>query len=154
MLTHVLSNGICTLRGMDLRQSNEAVATKPQGGEVVLIAPSPKQNDTAIITAKPESGQLVDKVIIRDKAGKQLPVTKQSDGTFTCQQPAGDVTIEVIFVPTVIFTDLKEKAFYLDAVQWAVANGITSGIQSILYERTDRYIPPPCFGINQSIFPS
>lgn len=76
MLTHVLSNGICTLCGMDLRQSNEVVVTKPQGGEVVLSTTSPKQNDTVIITAKPESGKVVDKVIVRDEAGKQIPVTK------------------------------------------------------------------------------
>ena len=41
--------------------------------------------------------------------------------------PAGDVTIEPVFVWENPFVDVAEGTFYIDAVEWALKNGITEG---------------------------
>lgn len=59
--------------------------------------PNPETGDNVTITVIPDEGKVVDKVTVKDANGQEIPVTDNGDGSYTYEQPAGDVTIEVTF---------------------------------------------------------
>ena len=97
------------------------------------------------LTASPDEGWLVSGVTVTDKNGNAVTVTKNEDGTFSFTMPSGAVTVNPVFekskgpdasdapessdVPDAgkVFEDVPEDAWYRDAVQWAVENGVTTG---------------------------
>ena len=86
------------------------------------------------ITTDPDKGYEVGEITVTDKNGKPVEVIDNGDGTFTYVQPAGKVTIEVEYVPAVSgFTDVAEESYYYNAVNWAAANGITSGTSATTF---------------------
>lgn len=72
------------------------VEDKP-GGDVVIDNPNPETGEEVTITPDPDDGKVVDKVIVKDENGNEIPVKDNGDGTYTYEQPDGDVTIEVTF---------------------------------------------------------
>ncbi len=72
------------------------VEDKP-GGDVVIDNPNPETGDDVTITPDPDDGKVVDRVIVKDENGNEIPVKDNGDGTYTYEQPDGDVTIEVTF---------------------------------------------------------
>ncbi len=72
------------------------VEDKP-GGDVVIDNPNPETGEDVTITPDPDDGKVVDKVIVKDEDGNEIPVIDNGDGTYTYEQPDGDVTIEVTF---------------------------------------------------------
>ena len=67
------------------------------GGEVVIDNPTPEAGDDVTITPDPDDGKVVDQVVVKDEDGNEIPVIDNGDGTYTYEQPDGDVTIEVTF---------------------------------------------------------
>lgn len=105
---------------------------KSDNGTVSVSPAAPKQGDKVTITAKPNDGYAVDAVTVIDESGKAVAVTKNSDGTYSFTQPNGKVTVSATFKeaekPAAAgFTDVRARTYFYDAVQWAVANGITQG---------------------------
>ena len=67
------------------------------GGDVVIDNPNPEAGDDVTITPNPDDGKVVDKVVVNDEDGNEIPAKDNGDGTYTYEQPDGDVTIEVTF---------------------------------------------------------
>lgn len=70
---------------------------EPTGGDVEIDKPDPETGDKVTITPDPDNGKEVDKVVVKDEDGNEIPVKDNGDGTYTYEQPDGDVTIEVTF---------------------------------------------------------
>jgi len=80
----------------------------PEGGQVESDKDNPTMGEQVTITVKPDEGKEVTDVTVTDKDGKEIEVTNNGDGTYTYEQPAGDVKVEVEFrwkSYKVIFTD-------------------------------------------------
>ncbi|MBO5257989.1 MAG: S-layer homology domain-containing protein, partial [Clostridia bacterium] len=75
----------------------EVKVPETEEGDVEVDNETPKKGDKVTITVTPEPGKEVEDVIVKDENGNKLPVTENKDGTYSYEQPAGDVTIEVIF---------------------------------------------------------
>ena len=92
------------------------------------------------ITAKPDEGYEVDAVTVKDADGKDVPVTKNADGTYSFTMPEGQVTIDATFrdahepcardetCPLNIFTDLDPSRWYHDGIEYCWENGLMVGV--------------------------
>ncbi|MBR5311380.1 MAG: InlB B-repeat-containing protein [Clostridia bacterium] len=67
------------------------------GGTIKTDNETPIMGDKVTITVAPDTGKEVEKVVVKDENGSEIPVTENDDGTYTYEQPAGDVTITVEF---------------------------------------------------------
>lgn len=77
---------------------------------------------------------MLDEIIVTDKNGDEIELEFKRDGTYTFEQPSGEVTIEGKFKEIVLpFEDVSNKAYYAEAVLWAVENGITTGVTPTLF---------------------
>ena len=83
-----------------------------------MIAP---KGTPVTLTPQPDSGYVFQSITLTDANGLETTVT---DLTFP--MPAGINRVTATFVPKE-FDDVKPDAWYHDAVQWAVINGITEG---------------------------
>ena len=106
------------------------VVSQPAEGGTVAVSPqAPAQGVTVTITPRPEDGYEVGGVSVTDRIGNPVAVKDNGNGTYSFTQPAGAVTVNVTFADKtqLAFTDVSADAYYYDAVQWAVKNGITYG---------------------------
>jgi len=83
--------------------------TQPDGGAAETNPKNPVMGEKVTITVTPDEGKEVDKVVVKDENGEEVPVTKNEDGTYSYEQPAGDVTITV---------ELKVKTYTVNFVDW------------------------------------
>jgi len=83
--------------GTDPTPGNDVTVNDPEDGDVEISDENPETGDTVTITPVPDEGKEVDKVIVKDEDGNEIPVTDNGDGTYSYVQPDGDVTIKVIF---------------------------------------------------------
>ena len=89
----VTENGVLLVNFAEA--SYDVTITQPSGGTVTTDNPNPIEGDKVTITVTPDEGKEVDRVIVKDETGNEIPVTESSDGTYSYEQPAGDVTIKV-----------------------------------------------------------
>lgn len=111
-----------------------SVTTPAADNGTVTVSPKNASKGTTVtITVKPDDGYELDELIVTDKNGDELKLTDKGNGKFTFTMPGSKVEIEASFVeieePIVVpeFTDVPADAYYADAVEWAVKNGITIG---------------------------
>lgn len=98
-----------------------------QNGSVSAQPQKAAAGDTVTLTVKPDEGYKLDKLTVTDGSGKTIPVTA-ADGKYTFVMPDSRVTVTVVFVKNeTVFTDVPAAAYYAEAVEWAVARGITAG---------------------------
>ena len=120
--------------------SYQITAPTTANGTVTITPKSAKSGEKVTITAKPDDGYTVGSVTVTDSNGKSVTVTDNGDGTYSFTMPSGKVTVDVTFVedsaepdepdeptPSIQFSDVPAGAYYYDAVQWAVTDGITYG---------------------------
>lgn len=101
--------------------------SKDPDGSVSLSKTSAAKGDKVTITVKLERHYEVDEVIVRDSKGKQLAGKDNGDGTFTFEMPADKVTVEPSFSWVNPFVDVKDSAYYVDAVEWMLKREVTQG---------------------------
>ena len=65
------------------------------GGKAEILPEAPAEGDEVIVAVTPDEGYEVDKVIVKDKDGNEIPVIENGDGTYSFIQPEGKVTVEV-----------------------------------------------------------
>lgn len=81
---------------------------QPEDGKVETDNDCPTEGEDVTVTVTPDEGMDVADVIVRDENDNEIPVTDNGDGTYTYEQPAGNVSVDVSFcVKTykVIFVD-------------------------------------------------
>ena len=113
----------------------DVAVKQAEGGKVAVTPSSAKKGDEVTITATPDKGQEVRSVTVTTKDGKKVKVTKgDKANTWTFEMPGGDVTVSLTFgcdggelCPTHGFDDVDADAWYHDAVDWAVEEGLLSG---------------------------
>ena len=99
---------------------------KTENGTVTASAETAEEGETITLTVKAETGYVL-KTLTAAAEGKDLTLTAGKNGTYTFTMPAADVTVTAVF-EKISFADVKSGSYCYDAVQWAVAKGITLGM--------------------------
>ena len=107
-------------------------------GKVTVSPSSASSGRTVTITVKPDEGYELDYLTVTDKSGDEIELTDKGDGRYTFTMPRSKVTIEASFVeidhrdtcPAADFRDVDEDAWYHEAVDYALDNGLMSGVSS------------------------
>ena len=102
--------------------------TQTENGTVSTSPSYPEKDDKVTITATPEEGYKVVTVTVVDKNGNPVQVSSEGNGKYSYQQPEGSVTITVDFVWDNPFSDVKEGAWYYEAVQYVQLHGLMEGL--------------------------
>ena len=101
-----------------------------RNGSVSVETQKAAAGDTVTLTVKPDQGYTLDTLTVIDQNGKETPVTEKN-GKYTFIMPGSKVTVKAIFKSEqseeMVFTDVPADAYYAEAVEWAVARGITAG---------------------------
>ena len=105
----------------------ESTVSEDADGTVTFSKASAKKGDVVTITVTPDRYYKTSGVIVKDASGRMIAVTDNGNGTFTFQMPDSKVTVEPVFSWDNPFGDVAEDTYYTPAVEWAVANGVTSG---------------------------
>ena len=104
------------------------------GGKLIVSPERAAEGTKVTITAKPDEGYKAETPVVKDKNGKEFPVTQNADGTWSFIMPDGEVTVTGTFVEDKApetgekFVDVPKDAWYHDDVYWAVDKGITLGV--------------------------
>lgn len=106
-----------------------------ENGSVDVSPANPAEGGKVTIRPIPERGYKVDDVIVTDKNGNPIQVTDNGDGTYSFIQPAGRVTISVVYVcdgltelcPSHSYADVDTAQWYHLAVDFVVENGFMNG---------------------------
>lgn len=99
-------------------------------------------------TVTPDDGYVLDELTITTKAGKDVELKDNGDGTYTFTMPGSSITISATFVedseptpdpePTTpvaeIFTDIEPGSWYEEVVQFAYDKGIMTGTSDTTFE--------------------
>ncbi|MBQ2910884.1 MAG: S-layer homology domain-containing protein, partial [Clostridia bacterium] len=110
------------------------VIEETDNGKLIVTPEEPSKGDEVVITPVPDPGYMLDKIIVTDKNDEEIETEFNRDGTYSFEQPAGEVTIDAEFKKIVLpFEDVSDKAYYAEAVLWAVENGITTGVTPTLF---------------------
>ena len=113
-------------------EANKITVTTPENGTVSADLNSAKEGSIVTITVKPDEGYVLDKLIVTDAKGNGLKVTAKGNNKYSFVMPDSKVTIKATFVlinhPCKNFSDLSMDAWYHDAVDYALANGLMNGV--------------------------
>ena len=106
------------------------------GGTVKVRPSSANQGVKVTITATPNAGYELDRLTVTTSKGETIAVSSIGNNQYTFTMPASRVTVDAVFVradtPTtpstgMNFVDVPANAYYYNAVNWALANGVTAG---------------------------
>jgi len=75
---------------------NVAVQTA-ENGTVEVDKTTAAEGETVTLTASPDEGYVISSISVADSEGNEVTVTEQSDGTYTFEMPASDVTASAVF---------------------------------------------------------
>ena len=105
-----------------------------ENGSVSTDMKSAAEGKTVTITTKPDEGYETKSVIVRDKHGNEIPVTKTGTNQYTFKMPAGEVTIDVEYVPAANpvggFVDVTDQDWFAEAVEYVSSKGLMVGVSS------------------------
>ena len=122
--------------------SSYTITTKDTDNGSISVSPSRASSGrTVTITVDPDDGYALDELNVTDSKGEKVELTKVSDTKYTFTMPRSRVTIEAAFVeinhadtcPSADFTDVDMDAWYHDAVDYAIDNGMMNGIGNNLF---------------------
>ncbi len=110
-----------------------------KNGEVVSSHKTADKGDTVTLTATPDKGYAIRRIIVTDSSDQKLTLTEK-DGKYTFTMPSSNVTVKTTFimdkskdeVPNP-FEDVSANSYYYDAVRWAVKNGTTGGTSATTF---------------------
>ena len=102
------------------------------GGTVMVNPKSASKGSTITVTTTPDPGYELTSLTVTDTAGKNIELSNKGNGQYTFTMPNSKVSINAVFQKIGAdwnnpFTDVFTSDYYYEAVQWAVANGITNG---------------------------
>lgn len=108
---------------------HDVTVGRVENGSVNVSPASARAGGTVTVTATPNAGYTVASVTVTTDSGKRVSVTSVGGNRYSFVMPDGDVTVRVTFTASGVngFVDVPANKYFYDAVNWAVANGITSG---------------------------
>lgn len=114
--------------------SHSLTTEEIEHGSVTISPKNPFQGTKVTLTVQPDSGYILNNLAVIDSKGCSVELTKESDTKYTFTMPDSKVTISASFKKAVqqatveiSFIDVSPNAYYYDAVDWAVQQGITKG---------------------------
>ena len=112
------------------------IIDEPENGGVTTSPSRPETGDTVTVNPEPDEGYEVDEIIVTDKDGNPVEVTRNPDGSYSFTQPEGAVTIEVTFRPAsgLPFTDVADGDWFHDYVEYVYENGLMDGTSDTTFE--------------------
>lgn len=99
-------------------------------GEVTVSPGSAEKGATVTITVTPDEGYALGTITVKDAGGSKIKLTDKGGGKYTFTMPGSKVTVSAEFTriqTAAAFADVPAGAYYAEAVEWAVRNGITNG---------------------------
>lgn len=111
--------------------------------DVTISDKNPEKGDSVTVTVDPEKQDKIDKIKVTDQNGNEVEVMENGDGTFTFVQPAGKVSIELIYIcdgtiesgcQAAHFIDVDTDKWYHDAVDYVVEEGIMNGVSDDMFD--------------------
>ena len=105
-------------------------------GSVSVTPATASKGTTVKITLKPNDGYELNKITVTDQSGNRIVLNDQGNGKYTFAMPAANVSVDATFrkaETTINFLDVKRNDYFYEAVQWAVKNGITDGIDANIF---------------------
>ena len=112
-------------------------AAETNHGTVALSAQSAKRGSTVTITVKPDSGYVLETLVVVDGNGNEQKLTDLGEGRYTFTMPSGKVEVKATFQEDNsvlnVFYDVPNDAYYFEAVKWAVGKNITNGVSENLF---------------------
>ena len=105
------------------------------GGTIETSPKNALPGQTVTITVTPQKGYELGGLTVRDIAGGQLTLTRESGREYTFVMPDSSVSVTGYFVREgeTMFRDVPADAYYYEAVQWAVETGVTGGVGDDLF---------------------
>lgn len=115
-------------------EEKHSITISTDGKGQVTGPASAAEDDKVTLTVKPNADKELYDLKVTDEDGKAIAVTKVNDTTYTFTMPDGKVTIAATFgcdggdnCPSKAFTDLGDKQWYHDFIDYAVENGLLEG---------------------------
>ena len=151
---HHYVNGFCTICGqkkpVPVVPSEPSGSSEPSGdyivsvdrvsgGKVTVNPGRADKGDEVTVTVKPNDGYELDELVVTDSKGNEVKLTAKSSTKFTFTMPAGTVDIKATFVKidagSVLddFTDVNPNAWYAEAVEFVVEEGLMTGTSSTTF---------------------
>lgn len=115
--------------------SHSVSVTASKHGKVTSSPSSARSGSTVTLTVTPDDGYELDTLTVTDSRGNELKLTDKGNGKYAFQMPASKVTVEAAFTavrtghdcPSRAFTDLNVTAWYHEAVDFVLTNGMMGG---------------------------
>ncbi len=119
---------------------HEITVLKAEHGSVTLDKTKAKKDDTVTMTTVPDKNFQITMVVVKDKDGKAIPITKVDENKYSFVMPDSQVTVSTTFNtinPEVSpeerdertpFTDVNKNRWYADAVAYVYEHGLMQGI--------------------------
>ena len=115
-------------------EEKHSITISTDGKGQVTGPASAAEDDKVTLTVKPNADKELYDLKVTGEDGKAIAVTKVNDTTYTFTMPDGKVTIAATFgcdggdnCPSKAFTDLGDKQWYHDSIDYAVENGLLEG---------------------------
>lgn len=115
-------------------EEKHSITISTDGKGQVTGPASAAEDDKVTLTVKPGADKELYDLKVTGEDGKAIAVTKVNDTTYTFTMPDGKVTIAATFgcdggdnCPSKAFTDLGDKQWYHDFIDYAVENGLLEG---------------------------
>lgn len=108
---------------------------KTEGGTVTASRTRAQAGTAVTLTAAPWGGYTLSSLTAADSQGNEVPLTALEDG-YTFRMPGRDVIVTPVFsgscdggadCPTAPFSDLDSGAWYHEAIDYVLRNGLMSG---------------------------
>ena len=107
--------------------------SKVSGGQLTVSASRAGKGETITVTAKADSGYVLDKVEVISAAGSTITLKDKGNGQFTFTMPASKVTVSAVFAAqdsAVPFADVSPSAWYYQAVEYVYGAGLMTGVDT------------------------
>lgn len=122
-------------------EEKHSITISTDGKGQVTGPASAAEDDKVTLTVKPGADKELYDLKVTDEDGKAVAVTKVNDTTYTFTMPDGKVTIAATFgcdggdnCPSKAFTDLGDKQWYHDSIDYAVEHGLLEGTSATTME--------------------
>jgi len=101
-----------------------------ENGNVYISDTRADENDTVVITVRPDDGYELDILIVTDANGNEISLVDIGNGQFKFTMPASAVSIKATFTEVLvnIFADVSVADWFVDAVEYVVRNSIMEGV--------------------------
>lgn len=128
-------------------EEKHSITISTDGKGQVTGPASAAEDDKVTLTVKPNADKELYDLKVTGEDGKAIAVTKVNDTTYTFTMPDGKVTVAATFgcdggdnCPSKAFTDLGDKQWYHDFIDYAVENGLLEGTSATTMEPNATFI--------------